>query len=79
MSIGFNNKITHKMSLNSSLLGVDNTGASSPINQIFGSGNKISLVKLSDDNFLLWKFQVLTALEANDLENFLEFESENHH
>ncbi|KAA0068024.1 Retrovirus-related Pol polyprotein from transposon TNT 1-94 [Cucumis melo var. makuwa] len=64
------------MSSTSSLLGVENTEASSPINQIFGSGNKISLVKLNDDNFLLWKFQILTALEAYDMENFLESESE---
>ncbi|KAA0035482.1 UBN2_3 domain-containing protein [Cucumis melo var. makuwa] len=64
------------MSTTSSLLGVENTKASSPINQIFGSGNKISLVKLSDNNFLLWKFQILTALEAYDLENILESESE---
>ncbi|TYK10642.1 Retrovirus-related Pol polyprotein from transposon TNT 1-94 [Cucumis melo var. makuwa] len=64
------------MSSTSSLLGVENTEASSPINQIFGSGNKISLVKLNDDTFLLWKFQILTALEAYDLENFLESESE---
>ncbi|KAA0053143.1 keratin, type II cytoskeletal 1-like [Cucumis melo var. makuwa] len=59
------------MSSNSSPLGVENTEVS-----IFGSGNKISLVKLSDDNFLLWKFQILTALEAYDLENFFESELE---
>ena len=63
------------MSTNLSLLGVENTEASSPINQIFGLDNKISIVKLTDDNFLLWEFQILTVLEAYDLESFLESES----
>ena len=64
------------MSSNSFLLGLKNIEASSLINQIFRLDNKISLVKLSDDNFRLWKFQNLTSLKAYDLENFLESGSE---
>lgn len=40
-------------------------------NQRFNPG-KISITKLTDDNFLLWKFQITTALEGYGLEIFLE-------
>ncbi|TYJ95829.1 putative copia-like retrotransposon Hopscotch polyprotein [Cucumis melo var. makuwa] len=55
----------------SSILGEDVSKDPSSISQIFGSGSKISLVKLGDDN-ISWKFQILTALEAYDLESYLE-------
>lgn len=42
------------------------------MSHLFSFGNKIFVVKLSDDNFLLWKFQVITPLEGYDLEHFLE-------
>lgn len=44
--------------------------------QMFCSGNKISIVKLIDENFLLWKFQVIMAVKGYFLENFLESEFE---
>ncbi|KAA0038261.1 putative inactive receptor-like protein kinase [Cucumis melo var. makuwa] len=56
----------------SSILSEDSSTDPSFISQIFSSGSKISLVKLRDDNFLLWKFQILTTLEAYDLESYLE-------
>lgn len=40
--------------------------------QVFNLGNKISIVKLDDEIFLLRKFQISTALEGYDLEKFLE-------
>ncbi|XP_050946259.1 uncharacterized protein LOC103502987 isoform X5 [Cucumis melo] len=46
--------------------------ASSPIFEMFSSRNKISIVELNDDNFLLWRFQVVTALEGYDLEKYLD-------
>ncbi|KAA0036760.1 putative mitochondrial protein [Cucumis melo var. makuwa] len=55
----------------SSILGEDVSKDPSSISQIFGSRSKISLVKLGDDN-ISWKFQILTALEAYDLESYLE-------
>lgn len=55
----------------SSLLGANTSQDSSSVSQIFGSGIKISLVKLGD-NFLRWEFHILMALEAYDLELFLE-------
>lgn len=38
----------------------------------FAPGNKISIVKLNDDNFLFWKLQISTALEGYELDTFLE-------
>lgn len=40
--------------------------------QAINPGNKISTVKLTDDNFLLWRLQVLTALQEHGLENFID-------
>ncbi|KAA0032170.1 uncharacterized protein E5676_scaffold186G00680 [Cucumis melo var. makuwa] len=52
------------MSIQSPTVRWGNTcNASSLISELFSSGNKIFIVKLNDDNFLLWKFQVVTALE----------------
>ncbi|KAL0554373.1 hypothetical protein IC582_008292 [Cucumis melo] len=64
------------MSNDSLLLGIKNFNGSSPISLIFCSENKIFVLKLGDDNFLLWKFQVLIALEAYDLEIFLDPDSD---
>lgn len=33
-------------------------------------GNKISIVKLNDDNFLLWKLQISITLEGYELDAF---------
>lgn len=49
--------------------------SSSTISQMFSSGNKISIVKLGDDNFPLWKFQVIITLEGYDLDKYVQFES----
>lgn len=45
-------------------------GDDSPQN--FNRGNKISITKLTNDNFLLWKFPITTALEGYGLEFYLE-------
>lgn len=50
--------------------------SSSSVTQIFNSGNKIFVVKLNDDNYLLSKFQVLTTLEGYELEDFLDEDAE---
>lgn len=34
-------------------------------------GNKISTVKLGNDNFLMWKVQIEFALEGHELESFI--------
>lgn len=46
--------------------------SSSSVTQVFNSGNKVYVVKLNDDNYLLWKIQVLRALEGYELEDFLD-------
>lgn len=49
----------------------DPASASSSL-QTFSPGNKIFIVKLTYDNFLLWKFQILIALEGYELEKHHE-------
>lgn len=39
---------------------------------VINPGNKISTVKLSDVNFLLWRLQVVTALQGHGLEKFID-------
>lgn len=64
------------MSTQSSTMGTEESEDSSlSVSQMFSLGNKISFVKLGDDNFLLWKFKVITTLEGYNLEKFLEWES----
>lgn len=43
---------------------------------VINPGNKISTVKLNDDNFLLWRLQVLTALQGHGLEKFIDPDAE---
>lgn len=45
-------------------------------NQLIYPENKITTVKFGDDNFLLWKFQVLAALDINGLEEHINEDSE---
>lgn len=42
---------------------------------MFSLGNKTSIVKLGDDNFLLLKFQIIIALEGYGLDKYLQSES----
>ncbi|XP_022148750.1 uncharacterized protein LOC111017341 isoform X2 [Momordica charantia] len=52
---------------------IDSTGTNGvQASQYINPGNKISTVKLTDENFLLWKFQVLTTLEGHGLESYIE-------
>ncbi|TYK03300.1 uncharacterized protein E5676_scaffold298G001380 [Cucumis melo var. makuwa] len=61
------------MSSQSSIMRTGNADdASSLISKMFNSGNNISIVNLNNDNFLLWKFQVVTTLEGYDLEKYLD-------
>lgn len=39
--------------------------------QVVNPGNKILTVKLSKDNFVMWKVQIEFALEGHDLETFI--------
>lgn len=35
---------------------------------IANPGHQISLIKLTDSNYLLWKFQILTVIQGHGLE-----------
>lgn len=37
----------------------------------FALGNKISIVKLNDDDFLIWKLHISTTLEGYELNTLL--------
>lgn len=39
---------------------------------LINPGNKITTVKLTDYNFLLWKFLVLAALQGNGSESYID-------
>lgn len=43
----------------------------SQTNLIANPGNKISTVKLNNDNFLMWKIQIELALEGHSLGHFI--------
>lgn len=58
------------MSSQSLTMAIEGSEGSPSISQLFNLGNKIYVLQLSDDNFLLWKFQVITALGGYDLEIF---------
>ncbi|XP_022159146.1 uncharacterized protein LOC111025572 [Momordica charantia] len=42
---------------------------------IVNPGNKISTIKLNDENFLLWRLQITTALQGHGLGKFIDPEA----
>ena len=40
-------------------------------NQILGSYSFVTLIKLDQNNFIVWRTQILTPIKGNGLESFI--------